>query len=396
MRRTPTITATEMHGINRSAVLDIIRREGPIARTAIADYLQISLMTVVRIVEELIEEDLVRPTGQKEWSGGRKRPLLEFNAEGHLVIGVDMNETNLYGVVVDLAGNILTETTLPQYPLGEIHYEPLVALVDELVQSARMTGKNIRGIGVGAPGITYSKDNQVMWAPTLEWRDFPVKDKLSERYHLPVILENDVNLAVLGEMWFGVGQNCTNLVLMYVDHGIGAGVIIDGAIYRGTHLTAGEIGFLLPDRSQLGVRREGIGALESLASGDSIVSRARQILEHKIPAEKLVAITAKDVFDAFRSGEEWSKPIITDMVDYLAQAVTALAVCYDPEIIIFGGGIARSADLIIKPILERIDGVIPIRPQLVASILDKRAPVLGTIIDILYNTADFYMVRKLS
>lgn len=124
MRLAPTITSTEMHGINRSAVLDIVRREGPIARTDIASFLQVSLMTVVRIVDELIEEDLVRPTGKKEFSGGRRRPLLEFNAEGHVVIGVDMNETRLYGAVADLAGNVLMDLTLPQFPEGGIHYEP--------------------------------------------------------------------------------------------------------------------------------------------------------------------------------------------------------------------------------------------------------------------------------
>ena len=396
MRLTPTITATEMRGINRSAVLDLIRREGPIPRTAIAKSLQVSLMTVIRIVEELTAEDLVRLTGQKEWSGGRKRPLLEFNAEGHLVIGVDMNETRLYGVVADLAGNILNEISLPQDPPGNIRYEPLVAIIDHLLQYAQTTGKHIRGIGVGAPGITYYEDGQVQWAPTLEWRNFPVKEKLNERFHLPVILDNDVNLSALGEMWFGVGQNCTNLVLMIVGRGIGAGVIIDGAVYRGSHLTAGEIGFLLPDRTHLGIRREGIGALESLASGASIAARAREVLQASLPPEKLAALSAEDVFNAFRHGEEWSRPIIADTVDYLAQTVAALTVCYDPEMIILSGGVAKSADLLIEPIRQRIEGVIPIRPQLVASNLGQQAAVLGTIIETLYNTADFYMVRKLS
>ena len=396
MRLTPTITATEMRGINRSAVLDVIRREGPIARTAIAESLQVSLMTVIRIVEELTAEDLIRQTGQKEWSGGRKRPLLEFNAEGHLVIGVDMNETRLYGVVADLAGNILKEASLLQDPPGNIRYEPLVEIIDQLLQAAQETGKHIRGIGIGAPGITYTEDGQVQWTPTLEWRNFPVKERLNERFHLPVILDNDVNLSALGEMWFGVGQNCTNLVLMIVGSGIGAGVIIDGSVYRGSHLTAGEIGFLLPDRTHLGVRREGIGALESLASGASIATRAREVLQASLPAEKLAALSAEDVFNAFRRGEEWSRPIIADTVDYLAQTVAALTVCYDPEMIVLSGGVARSADLLIEPIYQRIEGVIPIRPQLVASNLGQRAAVLGTIIETLYNTADFYMVRKLS
>lgn len=396
MRLSPTISATEMRGINRSAILDLIRREGPIARTQIAESLQVSLMTVMRIVDELIAEDLVRPNGKKEFSGGRRRPLLEFNAEGHLVIGVDMNETRLYGAVADLAGNILTESTLPQDPPGEIHYEPLEAIIDQLLPAAQATGKHIRGIGVGAPGITYTEGNEVRWAPTLEWRNIPVKEKLSERFHLPVILDNDVNLSALGETWFGVGQNCTNLVLLIVGRGIGAGVIIDGAVYRGSHLTAGEIGFLLPDRSQLGMPREGVGALESLASGDSIATRARQALQGQLPKKQLAALTAEDVFNAYRRGEAWSKPIVEDTVDYLAQAVAAVAVCYDPEIIVFGGGVARSADLLIEPILKRIDRVIPIRPQLVASNLGPRAAILGTIIETLYNTADFYMVRKLS
>jgi len=195
-----------MRGINRSAVLDIIRREGPIARTVIAESLQVSLMTVIRIVEELTAEDLIRQTGQKEWSGGRKRPLLEFNAEGHLVIGVDMNETRLYGVVADLAGSILKEVSLLQDPPGNIRYEPLVMIIDQLFQAAQETGKHIRGIGIGAPGITYYEDGQVQWAPTLKWRNFPVKEKLIERFHLPVILDNDVNLSALGRCGLGSGR----------------------------------------------------------------------------------------------------------------------------------------------------------------------------------------------
>src|SRR5512140_1638760 len=131
-----------MRGINRSAVLDIIRRQGPIPRTEIAAILQVSLMTVMRIVDELIAEDLIRPTGKKEFSGGRRRPLLEFNAENHLVIGVDMDETGLTGAVADLAGNILVEVSLPQEPPGVIHYEPLVEIIEGLYKYAKETGKH--------------------------------------------------------------------------------------------------------------------------------------------------------------------------------------------------------------------------------------------------------------
>lgn len=396
MSMTLTITAAEMRGINRSAVLETIRHRGPIARTQIAEALQISLPTVIRVVDELITEDLVKPTGDKEWSGGRKRPLLEFNSHGHLIIGVDMNETRLYGAVADLAGNILTETFLPHHARGVESFDFLVVIIDQLLQYARTTGKNIRGIGVGAPGITYYEEGVVHWAPTLEWRDFPLKEKLHERFQLPVILDNDVNLSALGEVWFGVGQNCTNLVLVIIGSGIGAGIIIDGGVYRGSHLTAGEIGFLLPDRSHLGIRREGYGALESLASGASIAARAKLMLEGSISSEKLASITAENVFEAFRRGEEWARPIISDTIDHLAQMLATLAVCFDPDLIVLSGGVSKSADLLIDPIMQRIDGVIPFCPKLVVSKLSHRAAVMGAIIEILYNTADFYMVRKLT
>ena len=396
MTNSLTMTATEMRGINRSAVLEVIRRKGPISRTQITESLQISLPTVVRVVDELVAEDLVKLTGDKEWSGGRKRPLLKFNSDGHVIIGVDMNETRLYGAVTDLAGNILTETTLPHQAQGVQLYDLLVKIIDQLLNFARKTGKNIRGIGVGAPGITYYEEGVVHWAPGLEWRDFPLKEKLTNGFQLPVVLDNDVNLAALGELWFGVGQGCSNMVLVMIGSGIGAGIIIGGGVYRGSHLTAGEIGFILPDRSGLGVRREGYGALEAIASGASIAARARRELAGHLPADQLAALTAEDVFNAHRRKEDWAGLIVNETIDYLAQMLASLAVCFDPDCIVLSGGIAKSADLLINPILERIDGVIPISPTLVVSKLGHRAAVMGTIVEILYNTADFYLVRKLS
>src|SRR5512136_1601496 len=104
-----TITSSAMRDINHSAILEIIRRESPISRTAIAEKLEVSLPTVMRIVDGLIEEGFVRLHGSNEWSGGRRRTLLEFNADGYVVLGVDMGGTKLYGAISDLGGNILDE-----------------------------------------------------------------------------------------------------------------------------------------------------------------------------------------------------------------------------------------------------------------------------------------------
>ncbi|MBE3037451.1 MAG: ROK family transcriptional regulator, partial [Chloroflexi bacterium] len=107
-----TITASAMRDINRSAILEIIRRESPISRSAIAERLGVSLPTVMRIVDKLISEGFVRPQGSTEWSGGRRRSLLEFNAGGYVVLGVDMGGTKMYGAISDLGGNILDEVNI--------------------------------------------------------------------------------------------------------------------------------------------------------------------------------------------------------------------------------------------------------------------------------------------
>ena len=115
MRYLSTITPSDMRNINRTAIMKIIHTDGAVSRSAIAKKLGISLPSVVRIIDDLIDENLVRLTEDTEWSGGRRRPLVELNAENNLTIGIDMGGTKLYGAVADLGGKILYEKTLPKY-----------------------------------------------------------------------------------------------------------------------------------------------------------------------------------------------------------------------------------------------------------------------------------------
>src|SRR5690349_6748283 len=130
MRRPSTITATDMRRINRSAILEIVRRESPISRTLIAEKLGVSLPTVMRIIDELVEEGLVRPHGSTEWSGGRRRPLLEFNAEGYVVIGIDLSRANIFGAIADLGGSVIHEVKFDRHGMsGDECYHRLVELI---------------------------------------------------------------------------------------------------------------------------------------------------------------------------------------------------------------------------------------------------------------------------
>lgn len=392
-----TITASDMREINRSAILEIIRREGPIARSVIAGRLDVSLPTVMRIVDDLIEEGFVRAEGSSEWSGGRRRPLLEFNAGSFVVIGVDMGGTKMYGAISDLGGNVLDELDMGRHgSSGEENYDRLVYLIDTLLASPKTLGRKVRGIGVGAPGITLHREGIVKWAYSLNWRNFPLKARLAEKYGLPITVDNDVNLAAMGELWFGAGQDYQNMIVITVGSGIGAGIVVDGALYRGGSEASGEIGHLIPDPEFLGKNYQEFGALESVASGTGLVQRARaRLVSERSPAE-LEALTADDIFMAARQKQEWARAIVGQAVDYLALAVANLSVAFDPELIVLGGSVSPFADLLVEPILQRINGTLPVLPRLVVSNLGMRAVVMGAITNVLHNTSNFYVVHKLS
>lgn len=392
-----TVTASAMRAINRSAILETIRREGPISRSAIAERLVVSLPTVMRIVDRLKDEGFVRPLDDKEWSGGRRRSLLEFNAESYLVLGIDLGGTKMYGALSDLGGTVLDEVNIGKHGTsGEDSYDRLGTLIDTLLASPKAQGRKVRGIGVGVPGITLHRQGIVKWAYTLQWKDFPLKARLSDRYGLPITIDNDVNLAALGELWFGAGQNAQNMILIAIGTGIGAGIIIDGALYRGSTEASGEIGSMVPGREFLGKDYRDFGALESVASGTGIAERAREVLKAQGGRINAENVLAEDVFDAARQGQAWAWGVIDETVDFLAMAVANLTVTFDPEVIVLGGGVSRSADLLIEPILKRINGAVPALPRLVTSILGLRAAVMGAITNVLHSTSDFYVVRKLS
>jgi len=392
-----TITASAMRDINRSAILEIIRREGPISRTAISERLVVSLPTVMRIADGLVTEGFVRPHGTTEWSGGRRRPLLEFNSDGFVVLGVDMGGTKMYGALSNLGGNILDEVNISRHGTsGEDSFNYLTTLIDKLLASPKVEGRRVRGIGVGAPGVTLHKQGIVTWAYTLHWDKFPLKARLAERYDLPITVDNDVNLAALGELWFGAGQNVHDMVLVAIGTGIGAGVIIDGALYRGAQEASGEIGNMIPGREFLGKNYQDFGALESVASGTGIAARARELLISKRSGDDLSDLTSEDVFEAGRKGEPWAWTVINETVDYLAIAIANLVSFFDPELVVLGGGVSRSADMLIEPILARINGTIPNPPRLVVSDLGLQATVMGAITKVLHNTSNFYVVHKLS
>ena len=391
-----------MKRLNRSAILELLREQGTLSRAKIARVLSLSPATVTRIVSELMEENLVLEIGTDDSTGGRRPTLLEFNYAANAIIGVDMGGTHIVGALADLGGNILQKASLPSSS-GEGQkdgLEQLIKVIEQLIGNPRLEDQELRGIGIGAPSITLHQEGIVVWAASLGWKDLPLKKILEDRFQVPVFVENDVNLAALGESWYGTGKDIDDLVCISIGTGIGAGIVIGGKLYRGYSEAAGEAGYLVPDSSYLGKHYEQFGCIETLSAGPGIVRRALAAIERdgdtllrELVGGDLKALTAEKVFEAARSGDLLAQEVVDETVDYLSIIVANVAAILNPELIVLGGGIARSADLLIEPIRQRVEGVVPVMPLIKASELGENAAVMGAIALVLHSTDDVYLTE---
>ncbi len=153
---------------------------------------------------------------------------------------------------------------------------------------------------------------------------------------------------------------------------------------------------MIPGKEFLGKSYLDFGALESVASGTGMIGRARTVLRSRRDAADLDHLLAEDIFVSAQQGEKWASSILDEVINNMAIAVANLAVFFDPDLIVLGGGVTSFGHLLVGPILNRIEGVIPTLPKLVVSNLGLRATVMGAIVTVLHNTSNFYVVHKLS
>lgn len=368
-----------LHRLNRGLVLDYLRQKGPAGRAGLARELGMSLPTVVRIIEEFEAERLVRGKGAGPSTGGRPSPLFVFSPEAHCVVSVDVGGSKMHGVMTDLAGEVLNDICFASEGVeGRAAADRLFDLIAGLIAAPGRADRKILGIGVGVPSVVTHPEGGIVWAPSLSWRDLPLKDLLLQRFRLPVVVENDVNLAALGELYNGAGRGARNLILIAAGTGLGAGIVIDGALYRGSHQAAGEVGCMLPGTQFLKRRYDRFGALESLASAAGMASQARRSLRRRglpIPED----LDAHQVCEAARAGEAWARDLLAETADYLSLTLINLAMILDPEVIVFTGGLSLSADLFLPILTEKLNAMTTFPPRLTLGALGGLACAMGAV-----------------
>jgi glucokinase len=283
-------------------------------------------------------------------------------------VGLDVGGTTMKSAVVDDAGRPRSEpVVLDTNPeLGQDRgLETMCEAVRKAVATAKLRMDDVTAIGVATPGLMDIKAGLILDPPNLKpWKNVPVRDYVKKAFGKPTAFQNDANAAAYGEFWVGSGQDAKSLVLFTLGTGVGGGIIMGDVIVEGEHSHGGELGHVridTPDRGRLcgcGAR----GCLEAYASATNVVRRAREDmaawrgpteLRHYFTANDDV-FTAKVVFDLAAAGDALAKKVVDDTAYYLALGACAVMATVDPEMIVFGGGMAEAGE----PFREQIEAYV--------------------------------------
>jgi predicted NBD/HSP70 family sugar kinase len=368
--------------LNRLRVIRALRDEGQISRADIARRTGLSRSTVSSLVADLQADGLVieRPEPGSAYGaqGGRPPILLSFDASAGAAVGVDFGHSHLRVAVSDLASTILAERTRP---LDTDHdaqegLEMAAELVVETLADAGVEREAVIGAGMGLPGPIDQGEGTVGSSAILPgWIGMTAAAELRKRLDVPVMVDNDANLGALAEAAFGAGRDAGDLIYLKISSGIGAGLILNGRLYRGSAGLAGELGHVLVNPEGIVCRCGNRGCLETVAATSALVDLLRRSHGDDL--------TVAGMLEAARAGDPGCRRVIGDAGRALGQVVATLLNVLNPEMLIVGGDLAAAGDLLLDGIRESVArAALPETSrgaQLVAGVLGERAQVLGAL-----------------
>jgi N-acetylglucosamine repressor len=382
------VDSRAMREVNRSIVLDIIRRGGKVSRTDLAKRSALTKPTVSAIVDDLIARGIVQEVGfgKTVATGGRRARLLEFNDASAAYLGVRFGVHTTTVAIADARGEVRAVRETPTLP-GDPHaaVRSALELLDGALEEAGLPRSRLASVGVTVPGMVDTRTGTVAFAPNLGWSDVPIRSLLQQAFDLPVVVHNVTNAGAIAEGRIGAAKGARSYVWVYVGHGLGAGIVIDGQLFSGTKGFSGEIGHCpIVDDGPLcscGLR----GCLETLASGKAIERIAAEAARGSEPTSlsKLQApFDAAVVLEAARAGDVVSQRILRGVGENLGVGLSYLINVLDPELVVLGGRVMEAADYILEGARASVarHTLRGSKVEIVASTLGDRAGLMGSVI----------------
>jgi predicted NBD/HSP70 family sugar kinase len=364
---------------NARRVAEILRAYGPCTRSELVTLTGLSRPTVTAGLAELTCADLVTEelSSAARPAGGRPAAVVRLTRAAGLALGVDVGRRHIRVAVADLGHTILTERATRLDRDADDHpYEVLdvaTALVDHALEATSATRRDVVGVGFGIPA-PITRHGRIGSAALLPaWADLAPGEELAARLDLPVRVENDANLGALAEYLWGAGRGCVDFVYVKLATGIGAGIVLDGRLYRGAAGTAGELGHVTLDARGPLCRCGNRGCLELTAGGRALLENARLTRPDLADLGELVRLAA--------DGDPGCRRLLIDAGTQLGYALGGLVNLINPARIVLGGELRGGAPLMREPLRRGLADTAMAAPvhavQVVSAQLEPRASALG-------------------
>lgn len=350
--------------INKTLVLNTIYQKRPVSRAEIAKITGLNKSTVSALVDELLTEGLIVETGIGESQGGRKPVQLSINEGVGSIIGVDIGVNYILSILTNFAGKILWEkrtTVKPSMRFSEERIDEICALLQDTIEQAPSSARGIMGIGIGVPGIINFDRGRILSAPNLAWQNVNLKNIIEERFRFPVIIDNEANAGAIGEKWFGCGKKAADLLYISAGGGIGAGIILNNELYRGSRGLAGEFGHMTIEGQGITCSCGNAGCWEEYASEKALYRYLRMQAEcyphsHllKNGIENISSHNIFEIIDAAVGGDELAVCAFKRIGSYLGIGVANLINIFNPEVVVIGNTLPLVGDILMDELRNEV------------------------------------------
>jgi predicted NBD/HSP70 family sugar kinase len=382
----PRATPPLLKHLNERTVLETIRAGAPISRAEISRRVGISKPTVSLALRSLVDAGLVREAVRGPDGPNYGAVFFEPVADAAFVLGLDLGARFLRGAVCDLAGQIRTRQDVElRGANADGAVRAIAALHSSLASAAALPADRIDGVVLGVPGVVEDDSTLHLATPNipgLEGR--PIGRELRERLGVAVTLENDVNLAAVGERWAGVARGVDDFAFLSVGTGTGMGLVLGGELHRGKHGAAGEVDWALAGMSdELDPSAEGVAALA-----------ARLAAQERLATSLIPPYDPRDIFAAARSADPLAERIVEEAARRIAAHIAPIAAVADPELVVLGGGLGANGDLLLAPVRALLREWMPYPPRIEISSLGEAAVLMGALAVGLRSALDNVFVNR--
>jgi len=329
-------------------LLELIRTSDGFTRSDLVEITGLARSTVTQRVDLLLAHDLVHEAGEAPSTGGRPPSIIRFNGEAGVVLVADLGATHARFAVTTLDAAVLAESGIDMLISDgpDVVLDMTLKTFETLLQESGVADSRVRGIGIGVPGPINFAVGRPSDPPIMPgWHDYPIGDRFAERFGVPVLVDNDVNIMALGEFW-STDPRPADMIFIKVGTGIGCGLIVDGHLHRGARGAAGDVGHIRIGDSQANCRCGNTGCLEAIAGGGAL---AAQLSEAGYDTKN-----SRDVVNLAGTGNAEAVAALREAGRKIGGMLAGVVNLLNPSVVVIGGDVAQAGQALLAGIREAI------------------------------------------